>query len=130
VTVSTAGGERPTWSRLRNELVFTTLARDYRRRVLMVAPYRVVNHAFRPDKPRPWSATVVLLRILAGQKDYALHPDGMRVAIADTGEGEGLGQTHLTFVFNFLEELRRVARRQGDDITYGLTPPARTAHGH
>jgi hypothetical protein len=109
VTVSTAGGERPTWSRLRNELVFTTLARDYRRRVLMVAPYRVVNHAFRPDKPRPWSATVVLLRILAGQKDYALHPDGMRVAIADTGEGEGLGQTHLTFVFNFLEELRRVA---------------------
>jgi Tol biopolymer transport system component len=111
VTVSTAGGERPTWSRLRNELVFTTLARDYRR-ILMVAPYRVVNDSFRPDKPRPWSATAVLLRILAGQKDYALHPDGMRVAIADIGEDEGLGQTHLTFVFNFLEESRRVAPPQ------------------
>jgi hypothetical protein len=108
VTVSTAGGEQPTWSSSRAELIFTTLARDYRR-VLMVAPYRVVNHAFRPGKPRPWSAKAVMVRELLGENDYALHRDGMRVAIADTGEGEGLGQTHLTLVFNFLEELRGVA---------------------
>jgi hypothetical protein len=108
VTVTTAGGGQPTWSKSRDELIFTTLARDYRR-VLMVAPYRVVNHAFRPEKPRPWAARTVLLRDLSGQIDYALHPDGMRVAMADTGEGEGLGQTHLTLVFNFLEELRHVA---------------------
>lgn len=75
----------------------------------MVAPYRVENHAFRPAKPRPWSASAVTLpRILAGHNHYALHPDG-RVAIADTGQGEALGQTHLAFIFDFFEELRRVA---------------------
>jgi eukaryotic-like serine/threonine-protein kinase len=108
VTVTTAGGGQPTWSRSGAELIFTNLVRDYRRD-LMVAPYRVVNHAFRPEKPRPWSASAVTFRILDGQRTYALHPDGMRVAIADTGEGEGLGQTHITLIFNFLEELRLIA---------------------
>jgi DNA-binding winged helix-turn-helix (wHTH) protein/Tol biopolymer transport system component len=108
VTVSSAGGETPSWSRTRPELVFTTPGSDYRR-VLMVAPYRVENNSFRPDKPLPWAKLGVALRLLNGQRSYALHPDGVRVAIAPPPEGEGVGQTHVTLVFNFFDELRRIA---------------------
>jgi DNA-binding winged helix-turn-helix (wHTH) protein/Tol biopolymer transport system component len=108
VTVSSAGGETPSWSRMRPELVFTTPGPDYRR-VLMVAPYRVENNSFRPDKPLPWAKLGVALRILNGQRNYALHPDGVRVAIAPPPEGEDVGQTHVTLVFNFFDELRRIA---------------------
>jgi hypothetical protein len=94
--------------RSRAELVFTAPGPD-RRRVLMVAAYRVENDAFRVDKARPWAASTVLLRLLADQRNYALHPDGMRIAIAHPAEGEGLGSTHLALLVNFFEELRHLA---------------------
>ena len=108
VMVSTAGGERPSWSRSTAELVFTVLFRDYRR-VLMVAPYRVEKDTFRPGKPRQWEARGVPLRLLAGHRNYALHPEGARVAIAPPPEGEDVGQTHVTLFQNFFDHLRRIA---------------------
>jgi serine/threonine-protein kinase len=108
VMVSSAKGATPSWSHARRELVFiVSSAVDYRS-VLMVAPYRVENDSFLADKPRLW-AERGSLRFLQGQRDYALHPDGERVAIAPPSEGEVIGQTHLTFVTNFFDELRRIS---------------------
>ena len=110
VMISSAAGERPSWSLSTAELVFTVPVpfRDYRR-VLMVAPYRVEKDTFRPGKPRQWEAKGVPLRILEGHRNYALHPEGARVAIAPLTEGEEVGQTHVTLFQNFFDHLRRIA---------------------
>jgi hypothetical protein len=111
VMVSSAEGSVSAFSRARPELVFTAPALDYRR-VLMVAPYRVEHESFRPAKPWPWAERGPALREIAGQRIYALHPDGVRVAIAPPSEGEAVGPNHLTLVLNFFEELRRIAPGQ------------------
>jgi len=109
--VSSAGGENPSWSRSSSELVFTVPFRDYRR-LLMVAPYRVEKDAFRPDKPRPWEAKGVPLRLLTDHRSYALHPDGARVAIPPLSEREEVGDPHVTLLLNFFDQLRRIAPPQ------------------
>ena len=106
--VSNAGGEAASWSRTRPELVFTAPGTDYRR-LLMAAPYRIEKGIFRADKPRPWAEREVALRLLESQHNYALHPDGLRVAIALPPEGEAVGRTHLTLLLNSIDELRRIA---------------------
>ncbi len=107
--VSSAGGSRASWSRARPELVFSGDAFDYRS-VLMVAPYRVENESFRVDKPRPWAERAPrLLPGIAGERLYALHPDGVRVVIAPPSEGEAVGQNRVAFFLNFFDELRRIA---------------------
>ena len=111
MVVSSAGGATSAFSRARPELVFTAPALDYRQ-VLMVARYRVENDTFRPGIPRPWAEPGSALRELAGQRIYALHPDGIRVAIAPPSEGEAVGPNHLTLVLNFFDELRRIAPGQ------------------
>jgi serine/threonine-protein kinase len=108
VVISNAGGETPSWSRTRDELVYTTPGVDYDR-VLMAAPYRVRNGVFLAEKPRPWASRAVRLRHILQQHTYALHPDGQRVAIAQPSEGEAIRPDHLTFVMNFFDALRRIA---------------------
>jgi hypothetical protein len=39
---------------------------------------------------------------------FDLHPDGTRFALAPVEQG-GAKQDHLTFLFNFFDELRRIA---------------------
>ena len=119
VMVSSGGGETSSWSRTRPELVFTSPAVDYTR-VLMVAPYRTNKDSFRADKPRLWAERGSALRFLLGQRNFALHPDGMRVAIPPPPEGEAIVQNHLTFVLNFFDELRHIAPGQEKGNT-GLT---------
>ena len=111
VMVSSAGGSTSAFSRARPEMVFTAPAPDYRA-VLMVAPYRVEKGSFRPGKPLPWAERGPVLRDLNGQRLYALHPDGVRVALAPPSEREAVGQSHLTLVLNFFDELRRIAPGQ------------------
>ncbi len=111
VIVSSAGGHTSSWSRARPELVFAAPVPDYRH-VLMVAPYRLENESFRASKPRLWAERAPALRELLVERIYALHPDGMRVAIAPLSEGEAVGHNHLTFILNFFDELRRIAPGQ------------------
>ena len=40
---------------------------------------------------------------------YALHPDGIRVAIAPLSEDDAVAPRHLTFFLNLFDELRRIA---------------------
>lgn len=111
VIVSSAGGHTSSWSRARPELVFAAPALDHRH-VLMVAPYHVENESFRAGKPRLWASRAPALRELLVERIYALHPDGVRVAIAPPSESEAVAQNHLTFVFHFFDELRRIAPAQ------------------
>jgi serine/threonine-protein kinase len=101
--ISAAGGSLARWSRVRNEVFFE--ATDNR---LMVASYKVEGDAFRADKPRVWAERPFLLRSLGW--DFDLHPDGERVAVAPVVEGQvAPKQDKAVFVFNFLDELRRLA---------------------
>jgi Tol biopolymer transport system component len=108
VMISNAEAHSSSWSLARHEIVFTALAVDYTQ-VLMVARYRVDNGSFLVDKPRPWAERAARVRQKLGSRMYALHPDGLRVAIAPLSEDDAVASTHLTFFFNFFDELRRIA---------------------
>jgi WD40 repeat protein len=114
VMVSSGGGHSLSWSRARHEIVFTAEAVDYAQavdytQVLMVARYRVEHDSFLVDKPQLWAEHAARVRQVLGSRMYALHPDGARVAIAPPSEREMVAPTHLTFVLNLFDELRRIA---------------------
>jgi len=99
--VSTDGGTYPVWSRTRRELFYGSP--DSR---LMVASYVAEGDAFRPDKPRVWSERRFVSR--AG-RTFDLHPDGERFALDASDTDTAIKQDRLVFVFNFFNELRRIA---------------------
>ena len=64
---------------------------------------RVKGDSFVPEKPRVW------LSKLGGATDWDLDPDGKHLAVVmrvDTPEG-AKPDHEVTFIFNFLDELRR-----------------------
>ena len=65
----------------------------------MVASYTVNGDAFAATQPRIW----------ARKKDlgtyFDIAPDGKRFAVVQPEESEG--PTHVTFLLNFFDELRR-----------------------
>ena len=101
--VSAGGGLFPLWSRDGRELLFQTL--DQR---VMAVSYTAKGESFAPGKPRVWTET--RLRVSGTGSTYDLAPDGKRLAamVADDASGEKL-PTHLTFLLNFFDELRRKA---------------------
>jgi serine/threonine-protein kinase len=101
--ISTAGGIQPAWSRTRRELFY--VAPDNR---IMVVSYTVEGDSFKADKPRLWSEQAVAPR-RASSVWFDLHPDGDRIAAAvSTGQAEEK-LDKVTFIFNFFDELRRIA---------------------
>src|SRR5262245_47321914 len=100
--VSTGGGKFPMWSRTGHELFYFSLE-DSR---IMVANYTVLGDSFTPTKSRVWSDRQVLLPNFIRVLD--LHPDGKRFAVFPRPEiEETKGNLHVTFLFNFSDELRR-----------------------
>ena len=105
--ISTSGGRNPTWSRARHELFYGTP--DQR---IMVAPYAVERDSFRAERPRLWSEGRYLTRparISTLVRNFDLHPDGERFALAPVTETQTAKQDHVTLIFNFFDELRRIA---------------------
>ncbi|HEV3214821.1 MAG TPA: protein kinase [Vicinamibacterales bacterium] len=100
--ISTAGGTSAVWSRVRHELLY--LAPDGR---IMGVQYTATGDAFQAEKPRIWSETPIQVRPNIGVS-FDLHPDGERVATAPLTEATA-GPTHVTLIFNFFDELRRLA---------------------
>ncbi|MSV35574.1 MAG: hypothetical protein EXQ47_08260 [Bryobacterales bacterium] len=105
--VSTGGGNFPLWSRDGRELFFQTLDQH-----VMAVGY-TANHtaggdSFAAGKPRVWTET--RLRGTGNPSNYDVAPDGKRLAVivADNANAEKLS-THLTFLLNFSDELRRKA---------------------
>jgi serine/threonine-protein kinase len=106
--VSTEGGTAPVWSRTQREILY--VGADNR---IMTASYIVKDDSFVADKPRPWSDVRLLPRPRGvGGTDgipFDLHPDGRRVAVA-LGDSLGVPRPNtIVFIFNFFDELRRVA---------------------
>jgi Tol biopolymer transport system component len=100
--VSTDGGSFPTWSRTRSELFYASPDNH-----LMVAPYAVEGNSFKADKPRVWSQRRFMTR---PGRPFDLHPDGERFALVAAPENvTAVQQDKLVFIFNFFDELRRIA---------------------
>ena len=75
--------------------------------VSYTASHAAGGDSFAAGKPRVWTET--RLRNV-GSRNYDLAPDGKRLAafVADDANGEK-PLTHLTFLLNFFDELRRKA---------------------
>ena len=71
----------------------------------MATGYTAKGDSFTAGSPRVWTET----RLRIGS-NYDLAPDGKRLAalLADDANGEK-PSTHLTFLLNFFDELRRKA---------------------
>jgi serine/threonine-protein kinase len=102
--ISTDGGVYPTWSRTRPELYYV----DPTELQIMVVSYASVGDSFATDKPRLWSPGRFLFR--PRLRPLALHPDGQRFALAAGRDPQSVAkQDKVVFVFNFFEELWRLA---------------------
>jgi serine/threonine-protein kinase len=105
--ISTGGGYYPAWSRGGAELLFVTPAGR-----VMAVSYSAKGDSFGAGKPRPWSEVSVVA--LTDATTYDPAPDGKRLAalIANSVDTEK-PVTHLTFLLNFFDELRRRAPAGG-----------------
>jgi Tol biopolymer transport system component len=99
--ISTGGGLYPIWSNNGRELFYETA--DNR---IMVLDYTVNGDSFVPGKPRLWSDKRIFY---PGTMNLDLAPDGKRFAVLETPEAAApeKGSVHVTFLLNFLDELRR-----------------------
>jgi serine/threonine-protein kinase len=97
--ISSGGGQLPTWSRTRNEMFY----RSFDNRIMEVS-YTVQGNSFKAEKPKIWSD-----RVLIPRHRFDLHPDGNRFAVALGDAGVQAPADKVVFVFNFFEELRRIA---------------------
>ncbi|HTB11536.1 MAG TPA: protein kinase [Bryobacteraceae bacterium] len=101
--ISAGGGGYPVWSRDGRELLFETL--DQR---VMAVSYTAKGDSFAAGKPQAWSE--IRLLETGDTANYDLAPDGKRLAaiVADDA-GSEKGPTHLAYLLNFFDELRRRA---------------------
>jgi hypothetical protein len=74
----------------------------------MAVSYAVDGDSFKADKPRLWSEQAVSPR-RASSVWFDLHPDGERIAAAVPSNQPEEKLDHVTFIFNFFDELRRIA---------------------
>ena len=90
---------------------------------LLFAPYTTSGDSFRAEKPRPWVSGGPFvqgvgrgsLTLSTGNRFFTMHPDGERLAIGAVAlapaaqTAAGGKQDHVTFIFNFFDELLRIA---------------------
>jgi Tol biopolymer transport system component len=98
------GGLQAAWSRTAPQLLFL----QPRAAKVMVADYTVRDGILRSEKPRVWSPTSYFT-VGGLARTYDIHPDGRRLAISTPAESRINRRTAVTMIFNFFEELRRVA---------------------
>jgi Tol biopolymer transport system component len=103
--LSSATADDPTWSRTAPEFFFLNTA-DLR---VMVMPYRVEGNTFVAGKPVPLHETRIAGRPRSPSRDLDLHPDGKRFVVAGSESETAQRLDKVVFVFNFFDELRRIA---------------------
>jgi Tol biopolymer transport system component len=102
VQVSSGGGEFATWSTTRDEIVYGLEGQ------VMIAAYAVHGPRFTVETPRPWPGGRYQTR--GRNRMFDLHPDGDHIVLALAAAPAGSGTNAAAqFVFNFFEELRRIA---------------------
>jgi hypothetical protein len=72
----------------------------------MVVSYRVEGNEFRADRPRPWADLRVMTRG-GGQRSFALHPDGERIAATLVPAAAEAPRDRVMLIVHFFDELRR-----------------------
>jgi serine/threonine-protein kinase len=98
--VSSGGGGTPFWSRNSRELLYQHRP-DGRP---WVVGYSVSGDMFIPGKPRPWMEKMPVAKLPDGD----LAPDGKRfMFVLPVNPAEQKPPTHVTFLLNFADELRR-----------------------
>ena len=100
--VSSNGGTMPVWSPDGHELFYRTEDQQ-----IMVTNYAVRGDSFVADKPRVWSLKP--LANLGLTPNFDIAPDGKRFAVVMPAERPEPreAQTHVTFMPNFSEGVRR-----------------------
>ena len=107
VQISNATADDPSWSRAAREFFFLDRT-DLR---IMVVTYSTEGGVFRAAKPMPLNDTRIAGRPRPPSRDLDVHPDGQRFVVA--GPEEQTSRINkVAFVFNFFDELRRVAPGQ------------------
>ena len=107
--VSVAGGLTPTWSRTKQELYYETANIGQGGRIMVVA-YSTEGDVFQPHKAE--LLTPERHETRGPNRMFDLHPDGTRFALAPFEQTTGgLRRNHVTFLFNYFDELRRIAPR-------------------
>jgi serine/threonine-protein kinase len=102
--ISTGGGFNPTWSRTKREIFYGFFDGQ-----IMVAPFTADGDSFHAEKPRLWAEGRYQMR--GGNRMFDLHPDGERFALATASQTPiGAKLDKVVFIFNFFDELRRIAR--------------------
>jgi serine/threonine-protein kinase len=99
--ISSGEALAPVWSPTTQELFYRTMDRQ-----IMVVSYTIKGDTFVPGKPRLWSERQVWETGFGASYDVA--PDGKRLAaLMDSDEGKPSPPTHLVFLLNYFDELRR-----------------------
>jgi Tol biopolymer transport system component len=98
-----SAGRFPIWSKNGRELFFLAGGR------IMVADYTARGDSFVAGKPRVWSEKPLLDLGSPPTFTYDVAPDGKRFAVVlyPDGTAEETPITHVTFLLNFFDELRR-----------------------
>ena len=99
--ISTQSGVQPEWLPSGHELLYLEPTTN----TIKYVSYTVVGDSFRANTPQVWQPTA-FTRFGRG-RSFGLHPDGKRVALIGA-QGAGV-EGKVTFVFNFFDELRRLA---------------------
>jgi hypothetical protein len=73
----------------------------------MVVSYTADGESFRANKPQPVAETRITFAPILG-RNYALHPDGRRFAVATAPQDTGAKQDKVVIVSNFFDELKRL----------------------
>jgi serine/threonine-protein kinase len=104
--ISTGGGSYPFWSRDGKQIFYRGLNNR-----IFVVDYTAKGDTFAAGKPHQWSDT--LTRSAGGNSNVPidLAPDGKHFAIFPQPQAEEKGSVHMTFLFNFFDELRRRAEK-------------------
>jgi Tol biopolymer transport system component len=98
--VSTNGGSIAAWSPTANELFYESLDGH-----IMRVTYTATGDAVQFARPQPINDTRI---VPISRRLWAVHPDGKRFAVNPI-EAEPAKTDRVVFVFNFFDELRRIA---------------------
>jgi Tol biopolymer transport system component len=98
-------GGYPVWARNGHDLFYVSRSTGR----MMAAGYSVQGNSFVRDKPRVWSDTPLLGSLVPVTSTYDVAPDGKRFAVVlyEDGTAQEKPITHVTFLLNFFDELRR-----------------------
>ena len=100
IQVSAGYGQQPRWSRKHEEIFYQSGDRT-----IHVAPLTIRGGGFIAGTPAQWSA--VRPAYFGGSPTFDVFPDGESTVVLEAGSTGPSSHSHLVFVFNLLDEIRR-----------------------